>query len=68
MAIEDEHGTFWVVKAGDPANQHCLKLKRLGFVWQVLPRKVLLGGEGGAECDDPLRKMRMLDCLEVISD
>ena len=43
MLISDEYGVPVMVQAGSPANAYVNTLKRYGFGWIVLRRKLFLG-------------------------
>lgn len=74
VTIEDEHGTPWAVKPGDPANAFVNSLKSLGFDYIVLSRYTLCRGRlptattppgpSGATPDPGslLRLIRLADC------
>ena len=71
MRIEDEYGTHWLVKAGDPANSFINQLKAKGFEIVVLPRICYTTGELTAPVftpGDPILAARLADCLEVLSE
>lgn len=48
--ISDEYGIPVLVTAKSPANTYVNKLKRRGFDWIVLPRRVFLGLTTPEEC------------------
>ena len=70
MTTEDEYGTRWLVKAGDPANPLINQLSRIGFDIIVLPRSAYITGELGLTNwapGDILKAARLADCLGVLS-
>lgn len=50
MIVSDEYGVPVVVLASSPANTYINLLKRRGFGWVVLQRKLFLGLTTPAEC------------------
>ena len=70
MKLLDEHGTRWVVSAGDPANQLVNKLKSKGFDTIILQRYTYRIGK----LDEPLPERgediimwtRLYDCRKVL--
>ena len=71
MRTEDEYGTSWLVKAGDPANPLVLELNRRGFALAVLPRMWYTSGKTDSrpafEPGDPILAARMADCIGVLT-
>ena len=72
MKIEDEHGTPWVVEAGDPARKAVNTLKAAGFTYIVLTRSYLRGLTTDAHCGtidvtDP-RLVRLYDCEVTVGN
>ena len=68
---EDEFGTKWLVKPGDPASNLINTLSRKGFDIIVLPRYTYICGEFKApdfEPGDVLKAARMADCIGVLFD
>lgn len=78
---EDEFGVKWQVEAGDHAAKFCNKLKRFGYEYQVLPRKLLCGTLDVPPDELPpavpstasdtmshllVRRLRLSDCLSVL--
>ena len=51
MIISDEYGVPVMVTAHSPANTYVNALKRRGFGWIVLQRKLFLGLTTPEECD-----------------
>lgn len=71
-STQDEFGTPWLVKAGDPANPLILALTRRGFTLVILPRLWYTTGKTDSRPDfepgDPVLAARMADCIGVLTD
>lgn len=77
MKIEDEGGNQWLVLAGDAANDAIGVLRRRGYEYVVLPRKLLCGILTVLPCEPAswqppssatsperlVRAIRLYDCL-----
>ena len=69
MRLEDEFGNRWRVKGGDPAARLVNKLQRLRYQYVVLPLVTFATGtstEPAVTPDDPIRAVRLVECLEAI--
>lgn len=69
--VEDEYGTNWLVKAGDPANSYINTLKAKGFELIILPRRTLATGELTLTewlPGDIMKEARLADSLGVLSE
>jgi hypothetical protein len=70
MKIEDDLGHQWKVSGGDPASKPVNLLRRHGYEYVVLPMHTLVTGELTAiyhTPEDIVPRVRLLDCLEVLS-
>ncbi len=72
MHVRDEHGREWKVSGGDPASKPVNLCRRMGYETVVLPADVLRYGDMTpldylAYPEDYLDKVRLLDCMEVLS-
>jgi hypothetical protein len=69
--IRDEKGRAWKVSGGDPASKPVNLLRRHGYDTVVLLTHTLRTGELTAVYTDPedyLDRIRLMDCLEVLSE
>ena len=70
MKVFDEFGHTWRVQGGHPAARHVNKLKRSRYELVVLPLATLATGrpvQPYVQPEDPIRAVRLAECLEVIS-
>ena len=71
MKLLDEHGTRWVVSAGDPANRLVNTLKSKGFDIIYLTRYTyktgLLDDEMPQRQEDIIGWTRLYDCRKVLT-
>jgi hypothetical protein len=69
MRVTDEAGREWHVSGGDPGSKPVNLLRRHGYDYVVLPVQTLRTGEvvAGSEPEDLVARVRLADCLEVLS-
>lgn len=75
VAVFDESGDRWIVRAGDPASKYINTLRAKGFGLVVLPRRVLTSGSISGILDEDLhtdsdeefvRRVRLNACLSAL--
>jgi hypothetical protein len=73
MHVEDEKGRPWHVSGGDPGSKAVNLCRRHGYDYVVLPTSVLRHGDMAhgawplSEPDGVVARLRLLDCMEVLS-
>jgi len=70
MHVEDDLGRPWRVSGGDPASKPVNLLRRHGYEYVVLPAHTLRTGtltNVYRTPEDIVSRVRLLDCLEVLS-